>query len=67
MALEEEFIITIPDAESEKILSVEDAINFVAVRGARARAACAARATRAHPLSPVPPSDPRSQAHPNAK
>lgn len=30
MALEEEFIITIPDAEAEKILSVEDAINFVA-------------------------------------
>lgn len=30
MALEEEFVITIPDAEAEKILSVEDAINFVA-------------------------------------
>lgn len=29
MALEEEFVITIPDAEAEKILSVEDAINFV--------------------------------------
>lgn len=30
MALEEEFVITIPDAEAEKILSAEDAINFVA-------------------------------------
>jgi NADH dehydrogenase (ubiquinone) 1 alpha/beta subcomplex 1 len=30
MALEEEFMITIPDAEAEKILSVEDAINFIA-------------------------------------
>lgn len=30
MALEEEFCITIPDAEAEKILSVEDAVNFVA-------------------------------------
>ena len=30
MALEEEFSITIPDAEAEKILSAEDAINFVA-------------------------------------
>lgn len=30
MALEEEFCITIPDAEAEKILSVEDAINFIA-------------------------------------
>lgn len=29
MALEEEFMITIPDAEAEKILSVEDAISFV--------------------------------------
>jgi NADH dehydrogenase (ubiquinone) 1 alpha/beta subcomplex 1, acyl-carrier protein len=29
MALEEEFLITIPDAEAEKLLSVEDAINFV--------------------------------------
>ena len=29
MALEEEFVITIPDAESEKILSAEDAINFM--------------------------------------
>jgi NADH dehydrogenase (ubiquinone) 1 alpha/beta subcomplex 1, acyl-carrier protein len=29
MAIEEEFMITIPDAEAEKILSVEDAINFV--------------------------------------
>lgn len=30
MALEEEFMITIPDAEAEKILSVEDAIVFIA-------------------------------------
>lgn len=30
MALEEEFCISIPDAEAEKILSVEDAVNFVA-------------------------------------
>jgi NADH dehydrogenase (ubiquinone) 1 alpha/beta subcomplex 1, acyl-carrier protein len=30
MALEEEFCITIPDAEAEKILSVEDAVNFIA-------------------------------------
>lgn len=29
MALEEEFVITIPDAEAEKILSVEDAVNFI--------------------------------------
>ena len=29
MALEEEFTITIPDAEQEKILSVEDAIAFI--------------------------------------
>ena len=29
MALEEEFVITIPDAEAEKILSAEDAINFI--------------------------------------
>ena len=29
MALEEEFVITIPDAEAEKILSAEDAIAFV--------------------------------------
>jgi len=29
MALEEEFTITIPDAEAEKILSAEDAITFV--------------------------------------
>ena len=29
MALEEEFVITIPDAESEKIHSIEDAINFI--------------------------------------
>ncbi len=29
MALEEEFIITIPDAEAEKILSAEDAIGFI--------------------------------------
>ena len=27
--LEEEFVITIPDAEAEKILSAEDAINFI--------------------------------------
>ena len=33
--LEEEFIITIPDAESEKILSIEDAVNFISVRGPR--------------------------------
>lgn len=31
MMLEEEFIITIPDAESEKILSIEDAVNFISV------------------------------------
>lgn len=30
MALEEEFCIVIPDAEAEKILSVEDAITFIA-------------------------------------
>lgn len=30
MALEEEFCIAIPDAEAEKILSVEDAVNFIA-------------------------------------
>lgn len=30
MALEEEFMITIPDAEAEKILSVEDAVTFIA-------------------------------------
>ena len=30
MALEEEFSLLIPDAEAEKILSVEDAVNFVA-------------------------------------
>jgi NADH dehydrogenase (ubiquinone) 1 alpha/beta subcomplex 1, acyl-carrier protein len=30
MALEEEFVITIPDAEAEKILTVEDAVAFVA-------------------------------------
>lgn len=30
MALEEEFCITIPDAEAEKIISVEDAVNFIA-------------------------------------
>jgi len=30
MALEEEFCITIPDAEAEKIVSVEDAVNFIA-------------------------------------
>lgn len=30
MALEEEFCITIPDEEAEKILSTEDAINFLA-------------------------------------
>ena len=30
MALEEEFCITIPDAEAEKILSVPDAVTFVA-------------------------------------
>jgi len=30
MALEEEFVITIPDAEAEKILSAEDAIAFIA-------------------------------------
>lgn len=29
MALEEEFCITIPDAEAEKILSVQDAVAFV--------------------------------------
>jgi NADH dehydrogenase (ubiquinone) 1 alpha/beta subcomplex 1 len=29
MALEEEFVITIPDAEAEKILSIEDAVNFI--------------------------------------
>ena len=29
MALEEEFVITIPDAEAEKILTAEDAIAFV--------------------------------------
>lgn len=30
MALEEEFCITIPDAEAEKIVSTEEAINFIA-------------------------------------
>mmetsp|Transcript_27653 Transcript_27653/g.36284 ORF Transcript_27653/g.36284 Transcript_27653/m.36284 type:complete len:139 (+) Transcript_27653:56-472(+) len=30
MAVEEEFAIEIPDAEADKILSVEDAINFIA-------------------------------------
>jgi acyl carrier protein len=30
MAFEDEFCITIPDAEAEKILSAEDAINFIA-------------------------------------
>jgi acyl carrier protein len=30
MALEEEFVITIPDAEAEKIVSAEEAINFIA-------------------------------------
>lgn len=30
MALEEEFCITIPDAEADKILSVEEAVNFIA-------------------------------------
>lgn len=30
MAIEEEFCIAIPDAEAEKILSVEDAITFIA-------------------------------------
>lgn len=30
MALEEEFCITIPDEEAEKILSAEDAIHFIA-------------------------------------
>ena len=30
MAIEEEFCIQIPDAEAEKIFSVEDAVNFVA-------------------------------------
>ena len=29
MALEEEFVVTIPDAEAEKILSVEDAVAFI--------------------------------------
>ena len=29
MALEEEFVITVPDNDAEKILTVEDAINFV--------------------------------------
>jgi len=29
MALEEEFVITIPDAEAEKILTTEDAIAFM--------------------------------------
>jgi acyl carrier protein len=29
MALEEEFTITIPDAEQDKILTVEDAIAFI--------------------------------------
>jgi NADH dehydrogenase (ubiquinone) 1 alpha/beta subcomplex 1 len=29
MALEDEFCILIPDAEAEKILSVEDAVNFI--------------------------------------
>lgn len=29
MAIEEEFAIQIPDAEAEKILTTEDAINFV--------------------------------------
>ena len=30
MALEEEFVITVPDNDAEKILTVEDAVNFVA-------------------------------------
>jgi NADH dehydrogenase (ubiquinone) 1 alpha/beta subcomplex 1, acyl-carrier protein len=30
MAIEEEFAVEIPDAEAEKILSVEDAINYIA-------------------------------------
>ena len=30
MALEEEFVIQIPDAEADKILSVPDAIEFIA-------------------------------------
>lgn len=30
MALEEEFVITIPDEEAEKIASVESAIHFIA-------------------------------------
>ena len=29
MAIEEEFVVEIPDAEAEKILTVEDAINFI--------------------------------------
>lgn len=29
MALEEEFVVTIPDADAEKILSVEDAVTFI--------------------------------------
>ena len=29
MALEEEFTVTIPDAEAEKLLSAEDAISFI--------------------------------------
>ena len=34
MALEEEFVVTIPDAEAEKILSVEDAIAFISTHPA---------------------------------
>jgi NADH dehydrogenase (ubiquinone) 1 alpha/beta subcomplex 1 len=30
MAFEEEFAIEIPDADADKILSVEDAVNYVA-------------------------------------
>ncbi|CAM9521496.1 unnamed protein product [Discosporangium mesarthrocarpum] len=29
MAIEDEFAIEIPDAESDKILSIEDAVNYV--------------------------------------
>jgi NADH dehydrogenase (ubiquinone) 1 alpha/beta subcomplex 1 len=34
MALEEEFVVTIPDAEAEKIMSVEDAIAFISTHPA---------------------------------
>ena len=73
MLLEEEFSITIPDAENEKIFSAEDAINFMCVGrpyrgGAHAKRAlpapshapCKSTHKRAHTIF-------RSSTHPNAK